>query len=70
MGALSGFHFFPALADKKLEKPTVAGIGIGGKGVADLAGAKNAGFEVAALADVFNTKVFESNNPKVIRIGE
>lgn len=70
LGALSGFHFFPALADKKLEKPTVAGIGIGGKGVADLAGAKNAGFEVAALADVFNTKVFESNNPKVIRIGE
>ena len=38
-GAASGFHFFPALADKKLEKPALAGIGAGGKGAADISGA-------------------------------
>ncbi|MEM9646477.1 MAG: hypothetical protein AAF989_15910, partial [Planctomycetota bacterium] len=42
-GAASGFHFFPALADKKLEKPTLAGIGAGGKGIADTKGARKAG---------------------------
>ena len=70
IGALSGFHFLPALADKKLEKPTVAGIGIGGKGVADLAGASAAGFDVIALVDVFDTKRFSSNDRRVKRIHE
>ena len=51
-GAAAGFHFFPALADKKLEKPTLAGIGAGGKGVADIKGSANAGFEIIALVDV------------------
>lgn len=51
-GALAGFHFFPALAQKKLEKPTLAGIGAGGKGAADVAGAAKAGFEIVALVDV------------------
>ena len=53
-GALAGFHFFPALADKKLEKPTLAGIGAGGKGTADINGAAKAGFEVVALVDVID----------------
>ncbi|MDA8697729.1 Gfo/Idh/MocA family oxidoreductase [Rhodopirellula sp.] len=70
LGALSGFHFFPALADKKLEKPTVAGIGIGGKGASDLAGAKNAGFEIVAHVDVFDTKRFSSDDRRVRRIAE
>ncbi|NNE00587.1 MAG: Gfo/Idh/MocA family oxidoreductase [Pirellulaceae bacterium] len=52
IGAAAGFHFFPALADKKLEKPTLAGIGIGGKGSADITGASKAGFEVVALCDI------------------
>ena len=68
IGALSGFHFLPALAEKKLEKPTVAGIGIGGKGASDLAGAKNAGFEVVALVDTFDTTKFASDDRRVQRI--
>ncbi|MEL6107937.1 MAG: Gfo/Idh/MocA family oxidoreductase, partial [Planctomycetota bacterium] len=55
-GAAAGFHFFPALAEKKLEKPTVAGIGIGGKGRSDLTGAAEAGFEVVALVDVVDSR--------------
>ena len=51
-GAAAGFHFFPALADKKLEKPTLAGIGAGGKGMADIKGSDKAGFHVVALCDV------------------
>ena len=51
-GAAAGFHFFPALADKKLEMPTLAGIGAGGKGMADIKGSDKAGFHVVALCDV------------------
>ena len=54
-GAAAGFHFFPALADKKLEKPTLAGIGAGGKGRADVSGSKQAGFEIVALVDIVDT---------------
>ena len=54
-GAAAGFHFFPALADKKLEKPTLAGIGAGGKGTADIKGSQKAGFEVVALVDVIDS---------------
>ncbi len=53
-GAAAGFHFFPALGEKKLEKPTLAGIGAGGKGRADINGAAAAGFEVVALVDVID----------------
>lgn len=69
-GALSGFYFLPALAEKKLEKPTIAGIGIGGKGASDLAGAKNAGFEVVALVDTFDTTKFSSDDRRVKRIDD
>jgi predicted dehydrogenase len=55
-GAAAGFHFFPALADKKLEKPALAGIGAGGKGVADISGSRSAGFEIVALVDVVDGK--------------
>ena len=51
-GAAAGFYFFPALAQKKLEKPTLAAIGAGGKGQADIAGAERAGFEIVSLVDV------------------
>jgi predicted dehydrogenase len=47
-----GATFIPAHAFGKMEKPALAGIGAGGKGRADISGSVNAGFEVAALADV------------------
>jgi predicted dehydrogenase len=55
-GAAAGFHFFPSLADKKLEKPTLAAIGAGGKGRADIAGAAKAGFQVVSLVDVVDIR--------------
>ncbi len=69
-GAAAGFHFFPALGDKKLEKPTLAGIGAGGKGVADINGAKKAGFEVVALVDVVDTKRFTKLTGKMKKSGQ
>ena len=70
-GAAAGFHFFPALADKKLEKPTLAGIGAGGKGTADINGSQKAGFEVVALCDVVDTKRLSMKDvsSKVIKAG-
>ncbi|KAA5547296.1 Gfo/Idh/MocA family oxidoreductase [Roseiconus nitratireducens] len=56
LGAAAGFHFFPSLAQKRLEKPTLAGIGAGGKGRTDIEQAKKAGFEVVALVDVIDAK--------------
>lgn len=70
LGALAGFNFFPALADKKLEKPTLAGIGIGGKGAADISGAEKAGFEIVALVDVFDTRRLKSDEGRLRRIGQ
>ncbi|MDV6033753.1 MAG: Gfo/Idh/MocA family oxidoreductase [Phycisphaera sp. RhM] len=55
-GAAAGFHFFPALADKKLEKPTLAAIGAGGKGLSDINGAAKAGFQVVSLVDVVDAR--------------
>ena len=69
-GAAAGFHFFPALADKKLEKPTLAGIGAGGKGTADLAGSKKAGFEVVSLVDVVDASKLQKLEGKLKRLGD
>lgn len=55
-GAAAGFHFFPGLANRRLEKPTLAGIGTGGKGRSDIDQCQKAGFEVVALVDVIDTK--------------
>tara|TARA_R110002049_G_scaffold72490_6_gene187447 strand:+ start:155970 stop:157442 length:1473 start_codon:yes stop_codon:yes gene_type:complete len=68
-GAAAGFHFFPALAEKKIEKPTLAAIGAGGKGAADVAGANKAGFEVVALCDVVDTSKFFRLEGKMKRLG-
>ena len=46
----------PTITRGRLEKPTLLGIGAGGKGKADLAGATKAGFDVIALADVVDVK--------------
>ena len=64
------FIFFPALADKKLEKPTLAGIGAGGKGTADIAGSQKAGFEVVALVDVFDATKLPSLDGKLKKLGQ
>ncbi len=55
-GATASFFPTPTITRGRLEKPTILGIGAGGKGKADLAGASNAGFDVIALADVVDTK--------------
>ena len=70
IGALAGFHFFPSLAQKKLEKPTLAAIGAGGKGAADVAGCKKAGFEVVALVDVIDVTKFTKLDKRMRRLGD
>ncbi|MGB7325380.1 MAG: hypothetical protein WBD31_10960, partial [Rubripirellula sp.] len=55
-GAAAGFHFFPGLANKRLEKPTLAAIGIGGKGRDDLEKSAEVGFEIVGLVDIVDTK--------------
>ena len=55
-GAALGFHFVPSRAWGNLEKPTLAGVGAGGKGKADLAGSNKAGFLVKALVDIVDAK--------------
>lgn len=69
-GAVAGFHFFPALADKKLEKPTLAGIGAGGKGTADINGAAKAGFEVVALVDVVDARKLQKLEGRLKKMGQ
>lgn len=70
LGALAGFHFFPALAQKKLEKPTLAAIGIGGKGSADISGASRAGFEVVALVDIIDTQKLSNVDGRLRKTGQ
>ena len=48
----------PTIARGRLEKPTLLGIGAGGKGRTDLEQLKKAGFDVIALADVVDIKRF------------
>jgi predicted dehydrogenase len=50
--AAFGFNLLPSGARGGLERPALAGIGSGGKGRADIRGARNVGFEVAAQVDV------------------
>ena len=59
-GAALGFHFVPSRAWGNLEKPTLVGVGAGGKGKADLAGANRAGFLVKALVDIVDAKKLSS----------
>ena len=70
IGALAGFHFFPALADKKLEKPTLAGIGAGGKGIADITGASKAGFQIVGLVDVIDASKLVNPEGRLKKMGQ
>ncbi len=56
VGSAAFSYPIPTIARGRLEKPTLLGIGAGGKGRADLAGATKAGFDVIALADVVDVK--------------
>jgi predicted dehydrogenase len=62
--ATFGFQFIPSRAWGQLEKPALAGIGSGGKGVADINGSSSAGFRVAALVDVVDAKRLGETNVK------
>ncbi len=70
LGALAGFHFFPALGQKRLEKPALAGIGAGGKGTADINGSAGAGFEIVALVDVVDVKRLSQLEGRLKRMGQ
>ncbi len=70
MGALAGFHFFPALSDNKLGKPTVVGIGAGGKGTADINGASKAGFQVIGLVDVIDSTKLAKLEGRLRKMGQ
>lgn len=58
-GAAAGFYYVPGLAQNRVGKPTLAGIGAGGKGRADIEQCKKAGFEVVALVDIVDVKKLE-----------
>lgn len=68
-GAAAGFHFFPSLAQRRVEKPTLAGIGAGGKGRSDINGAKEAGFEIVALVDIVDAKKVEKLEGRLKSMG-
>lgn len=64
VGSAAFLYPVPTIARGRLEKPTLLGIGAGGKGKADLAGATKAGFDVIALADVVDAKKLGSLQDK------
>lgn len=55
-----GFQFIPSRAWGQLEKPTLVGIGAGGKGRTDITQSAAAGFNVIGLVDVVDTSKNES----------
>lgn len=70
IGAGAGFYFFPALANKRLEKPTLAGIGAGGKGRTDIEQCAAAGFEVVSLVDVVDAKRLKNLEGRLKKIAQ
>ncbi len=67
-GAAAGFHFIPSRAWGRLEKPTLAGIGTGGKGRTDIQQSERVGFEVVALVDVVNAKKLRSTEGRLKKV--
>lgn len=62
----SAFHPVPLIARGRLEKPTVLGIGAGGKGRTDLEQCQKVGFDVIALADVVDaTKLNDLSDRRI-----
>ena len=54
-----GFTPVPTIARGRLEKPTLLGIGAGGKGKTDLSELSAAGFDVVGLCDVVDVRKFD-----------
>lgn len=59
VGAAATLCASPIRARGRLEKPTLLGIGAGGKGKTDLLQCAEAGFEVVALADVVDARLLQ-----------
>jgi predicted dehydrogenase len=68
--ATFGFQFIPSHAWGQLTKPTLAGIGSGGKGKADIGGSDYAGFHIVALADVVVGKKIDKPTRKLKSVAE
>jgi len=68
-GAAAGFYFIPSRAWGRLEKPTLAGIGMGGKGRGDIQQSQKVGFEVVALVDVIDPRKLASASGRIKAIG-
>lgn len=64
----AGFNILPSHAIGRNERLTLAGIGAGGKGRADVAGSKAAGFEIVSLVDVVNPKKLRKAEGRLKRI--
>ncbi len=65
-GAVAGLYAVPTIARGRLEKPTVLGIGAGGKGRSDLEQAQKVGFDVVGLVDVVDaTKLREVSDKRM-----
>ena len=62
--ASAAFHPIPLVTRGRLEKPTLLGIGAGGKGTTDLEQCKKVGFDVVALNDVVDAKRIPEANDK------
>ncbi len=67
-GIAAGFHFVPSHAWGRLEKPTLAGIGMGGKGKTDIEQSHKVGFEVVALVDVVNPEKLSSASGRLKKL--
>lgn len=67
-GAAAGFYFIPSRAWGRLEKLTLAGIGMGGKGRSDIRNSEKVGFDVIALVDVVNASKLESAKGRLKRV--
>ena len=63
--ALFGFNLLPSGSRGGLERPALAGIGIGGKGRSDIQNSRQVGFEIAALVDVVDSRKLSSINGRL-----
>ncbi len=69
-GAAAGFHFIPSRAWGRLERLTLAGIGVGGKGRTDIEQSRKVGFEIVALVDVVNAKKLQAAMGRLQKVAD
>jgi len=67
-GSAFSFHILPSHARGNLTKPTVVGIGTGGKGRVDITHCDEAGFHVVGLVDTADAKRMSSTERDVKRL--